>query len=164
MITLILGGAGSGKSATAERLAAQGPDPVTYVATWHPDPGDADMASRVAAHRERRPSSWSVRECGDDLAEVVTSLAGTVLIDSLGTWVAGADGAAVDADTLCAALRSRPGDTVVVSDEVGLGVHPSSEAGRRFRDELGRVNQVVAAAADRVWLVVAGRVLVLGDG
>ncbi len=163
MITLILGGAGSGKSATAERLAGEGQGPVTYIATWHPDPGDADMAGRVAAHRERRPSSWSVRECGDDLAEVVTSLAGTVLIDSLGTWVAGADGAAVDADTLCAALRSRTGDTVVVSDEVGLGVHPASEAGRRFRDELGRVNQVVAAAADRVWLVVAGRVLVLGD-
>jgi adenosyl cobinamide kinase/adenosyl cobinamide phosphate guanylyltransferase len=164
VITFILGGAGSGKSATAERLAGEGGGPVTYVATWRPDPGDSDMAARVAAHRARRPPSWTVRECGEDLAAVVGSLAGTVLVDSLGAWVAGADGAAVDAAELCMALRARPGDSVVVSDEVGLGVHPSSEAGRRFRDELGRVNQLVAAAADRVWLVVAGRVLVLGDG
>jgi adenosyl cobinamide kinase/adenosyl cobinamide phosphate guanylyltransferase len=163
VITLILGGAGSGKSAAAERLVAQLDGPVTFVATWVPDPTDGDMAARVAAHRERRPASWSLRECGRDLEAVVRSVTGTVLIDSLGTWVAGGDGHDPDAIALCAALHERSGDSVVVSDEVGLGVHPSTEAGRQFRDALGRVNQAVAAAADRVWLVVAGRVLVLDE-
>jgi adenosyl cobinamide kinase/adenosyl cobinamide phosphate guanylyltransferase len=163
VITLILGGAGSGKSATAERLVAQLAEPVTFVATWAPDPTDLDMAARVAAHRARRPSSWSVRECGRDLPAVARSVTGTMLIDSLGTWVAGADPDGSDAPALCAALRDRSGDTVIVSDEVGLGVHPSTEAGRHFRDTLGLVNQAVAAVADRVWLVVAGRTLVLGE-
>jgi len=163
VITLILGGAASGKSATAERLVAQLVEPVTFVATWVPDPTDRDMAARVAAHRERRPASWSVRECGRDLAAVVRTVTGTVLIDSLGTWVAGAEGDGPDAPALCTALRERSGDTVIVSDEVGLGVHPSTEAGRQFRDALGLVNQAVAAVADRVWLVVAGRILVVGE-
>jgi adenosyl cobinamide kinase/adenosyl cobinamide phosphate guanylyltransferase len=162
VITLILGGAGSGKSATAERLVAQLAKPVTYVATWVPDPTDRDMAARVAAHRVRRPVSWSVRESGRDLAAVVRTVTGTLLIDSLGTWVAGADGDGPDTPALCTVLRERSGDTVIVSDEVGLGVHPSTEAGRQFRDTLGLVNQAVAAVADRVWLVVAGRTLVLG--
>jgi adenosyl cobinamide kinase/adenosyl cobinamide phosphate guanylyltransferase len=161
VITLVLGGAASGKSAVAERAAAALGPPVTYVATWEPDPLDADMRARVQAHRDRRPAGWSTVECTTDLADVARSLQGTVLIDSLGTWVAAAGAAPVDTARLCAALRARQGDTVVVSDEVGLGVHPSSEAGRRFRDVLGAVNQEVAAAADRVWLVVAGRVLAL---
>ena len=161
MITLVLGGAASGKSAVAERLTAQLAPPVTYVATWEPDPADADMQARVSAHRARRPADWATVECGADLAAVVAALPGTALIDALGTWVAAAPGGAADARELCAALRRRAGDTVVVSDEVGLGVHPSTEAGRRFRDVLGAVNQEVAAVADRVWLVVAGRVLAL---
>ena len=161
MITLILGGAASGKSALAERVAARLAPPVTYVATWEPDPGDADMRARVEAHRGRRPASWSTRECTSDLVPVVRALAGTVLIDSLGTWVAGYGSAPVDAAGLCLALRERAGDSVVVSEEVGLGVHPSSDVGRRFRDVLGEVNQAVAAVADQVWLVVAGRVLEL---
>jgi len=161
VITLVLGGAASGKSAVAERVAAGLGPRVTYVATWEPDPHDADMRARVQAHRDRRPAGWSTVECTTDLADVVRSLQGPVLIDSLGTWVAAAGGARVDAAPLCEALRAREGDTVVVSDEVGLGVHPSSEPGRRFRDVLGSVNQEVAAAADRVWLVVAGRALLL---
>jgi adenosylcobinamide kinase/adenosylcobinamide-phosphate guanylyltransferase len=161
VITLVLGGAASGKSEVAERLAAGLAPPVTYVATWEPDPSDAEMGERVQAHQARRPAAWSTVECTADLPQVVRALPGTVLIDALGTWVAAAQGADVDAAGLCAALRARDGDTVVVSDEVGLGVHPSSEAGRIFRDVLGAVNQAVAAVADRVWLVVAGRVLVL---
>ena len=163
MITVILGGAASGKSEVAERLAAGLAQPVTYVATWEPDPADEDMQARVDAHRARRPASWSTLECIDDLGRAVRSVAGTVLIDSLGTWVAAARGGPLDVDGLCAGLRAREGDTVVVSDEVGLGVHPSTEAGRRFRDVLGAVNQQVAAVADHVWLVLAGRVLVLED-
>ncbi|MDQ6798415.1 MAG: bifunctional adenosylcobinamide kinase/adenosylcobinamide-phosphate guanylyltransferase, partial [Actinomycetota bacterium] len=99
-----------------------------------------------------------------DLVDAVGSCRGVVLVDALGTWVAGAPDLVVDADGFCAALAARHGDTVVVSEEVGLGVHPSSEAGRHFRDVLGLVNQVVAAAADEVLLVVAGRTLALGAG
>ena len=161
MITLVLGGAASGKSAVAERAAAQLTPPVTYVATWEPDPGDADMQARVAAHRARRPADWLTRECASDLAQVVRALPGTVLIDSLGTWVAASGSMPVDVSGLCAALCARDGDSVVVTDEVGLGVHPSSEVGRRFRDVLGAVNQAVADVADHVWLVVAGRILEL---
>ncbi|HTJ74623.1 MAG TPA: bifunctional adenosylcobinamide kinase/adenosylcobinamide-phosphate guanylyltransferase [Acidimicrobiales bacterium] len=154
-VTLVLGGARSGKSAFAERRA--GPGSVTYVAT-----GDAaDMPERVAAHRARRPSTWNTIEASD-LVGVLSSVVGTVLVDSLTTWVAGAAGFEADIDALCRALSSRSGDTVVVSDEVGLGVHPSTEVGRAFRDALGLVNQAVAAVADEVLLVVAGRALVLG--
>jgi adenosyl cobinamide kinase/adenosyl cobinamide phosphate guanylyltransferase len=84
-----------------------------------------------------------------------------VLVDSLGTWLTGHDDLTPDVDALCAALSARAGDAVVVSEEVGLGVHPSSELGRRFRDALGVVNLAVAEVADEVVLVVAGRVLPL---
>jgi adenosylcobinamide kinase/adenosylcobinamide-phosphate guanylyltransferase len=84
-----------------------------------------------------------------------------VLVDALGTWVAAHADLAVDVDELLAVLRARDGDTVLVSDEVGLGVHPSTEIGRRFRDVLGDVNAAVAEHADDVLLVVAGRVLPL---
>lgn len=158
MITLVLGGARSGKSAVAEGLAGGSPE-VTYVATGVAH--DPDMAARIDAHRCRRPARWRTVEAGTDLVGAVRRSAGTVLVDSLTTWVAEADGFSVDAGGLCQALEERDGDTVVVSDEVGLGVHPSTEAGRRFRDALGLLNQAVAAAADEVLLVVAGRVLPL---
>jgi adenosyl cobinamide kinase/adenosyl cobinamide phosphate guanylyltransferase len=160
VIRLVLGGARSGKSAVAERMA--GPD-ATYVATWTPDPLDHDMAARVAAHRARRPDGSVTIEPGAELAAAVRRCAGTVLIDSLTTWVASAPRFDVDAGALCAALRERGGDSVVVSDEVGLGVHPSHESGRRFRDALGAVNRAVAAISDDVVLVVAGRVLRLEE-
>jgi len=162
VITLLLGGAASGKSLAAERLAARLVGPVTYVATWLPT-DDPDMAERVAAHRVRRPASWAVREAtGPELPAVLEQTSGTALVDALGTWVAAAEGFAVPTAALCRALRTRSGDSVVVSDEVGLGVHPPTELGRRFRDALGAVNQGVAAVADEVWLVVAGRVVPLG--
>jgi adenosylcobinamide kinase / adenosylcobinamide-phosphate guanylyltransferase len=162
VITLLLGGAASGKSAAAEQLAAALPPPVTYIATWVRSPDDADMEARVAAHRARRPPSWGLVEAaGADLVPVLGATEGTVLVDTLGTWVAGCPAFAAPCGDLCRALVSRAGDTVVVSDEVGLGVHPSSAAGREFRDALGAVNQAVAAVADDVWLVVAGRLLAL---
>jgi adenosyl cobinamide kinase/adenosyl cobinamide phosphate guanylyltransferase len=86
-----------------------------------------------------------------------------MLVDSLGMWVAGAPDFGVDTGALCAALRARVGDCVLVSDEVGLGVHPATESGRRFRDALGQVNQEVAACADAAWLVIAGRLLPLQE-
>jgi adenosyl cobinamide kinase/adenosyl cobinamide phosphate guanylyltransferase len=161
VITLVLGGARSGKSEVAERLA--GDSPVVYLATAATDAGaDADMAARIDAHRRRRPSTWQTVECGAALVDAVRSRPdGTLLVDSLGTWIAASPDFAADVDALCGALRDRGGDAVVVSEEVGLGVHPSSEAGRRFRDALGNCNRTVADVADRVVLVVAGRVLPL---
>lgn len=171
MITLVLGGARSGKSEVAEALAARHGTPITYVATMDPT-GDPELEAKVAAHRKRRDPSWVtvvVGEGNDDLTALLGRLPGTVLVDSLGPWVAQTgDGPAttngeLDArtDALCAALRLRAGDTVLVSDEVGLAVHPSSEAGRTFRDALGAVNYAVSGVADTAYLVVAGRTLEL---
>jgi adenosylcobinamide kinase / adenosylcobinamide-phosphate guanylyltransferase len=157
VITLVLGGAGSGKSALAERLAGRSGLPVTYVATGVAT--DDDMATRIAAHQARRPATWRTVEAGAGLADVLAGVDGPALIDSLGTWVAGAPSFSVDSARLCQVLRERNADTVVVSDEVGLGVHPSSEAGRRFRDALGVVNQAVGEVADAALLVVAGRAI-----
>ena len=161
MITLVLGGARSGKSAVAEQLAARLASTVTYIATGTAD--DDDMAARIEAHRARRPAQWHTVElvATDDLAPTLRATTGPVLLDALGTWLARAAAFRVDGDALCDALRERDGDTVVVSEEVGLGVHPSSEAGRHFRDELGLLNRRVADIADDVLFVVAGRVLQL---
>lgn len=167
MITLFLGGANSGKSLVAERCVSTLGEPVTYLATWRladPAQPDAGMDERIARHRSRRSPDWATRELARDesLAQVLETLEGVVLLDALGTWVAGAPEFAVDVNALCSALLRRTGPTVVVSDEVGLGVHPSTASGRRFREALGPVNEAVAAVADAVWLVVAGRLLPLG--
>lgn len=163
-ITLLLGGARSGKSALAERLAAAAAaaagGTVTYLATMRAG-DDAVLAERVAAHRRRRPDHWRTVEAESDLILALESYDGTVLLDSLGPWVAGQIDFRADAEGLCSALTARRGDTVIVSDEVGLGVVPSTAVGGAFRDALGRVNQAVAGIADRVLLVVAGRVLAL---
>ena len=161
-LTLIpAGGARSGKSAVAEERAGRGPPPVVYVATGAAG-NDADMAERIARHRERRPASWSTVEAGAGLAGALAAHPdGTVLVDALGTWVAAHPELDPDIDGLVAALLSRRGDTVLVSDEVGLGVHPSTEVGRRFRDVLGGVNTAVANVADDVLFVIAGRILPL---
>jgi adenosyl cobinamide kinase/adenosyl cobinamide phosphate guanylyltransferase len=175
VITLVLGGARSGKSLVAETLAARAaraarapnaagaPNAsVTYVATIQIGT-DADMAARVALHQQRRPADWSTVEvaAGEDLPRILRTTTGPVLLDALGPWVAAHDTAPIDATSLCNALQGRTGDTVVVSEEVGLGVHPSTEAGRLFRDALGTLNQAVAAVSDRVLLVIAGRVMPL---
>ncbi len=164
MITLVLGGVRSGKSEVAERLAGAGP--VTYLATGLVTgpgdggvPQDQDFAARVAHHRERRPAAWSTVEEPCAVPEALTKLEGLVLLEALGTWVA--NDPTPDLDALVAALTSRAGDTIVVSEEVGLGVHPMTEVGRRFADTLGEANRRVAEVADRCLLVVAGRVMEL---
>ena len=161
MITLVLGGARSGKSEVAERIAGRLAGPVTYLATLVPG-DDPDLAARIEAHRARRPAGWRTVEAGAELPAALRSVPGPVLLDSLGPWVAASPGMIVDAGALCAALTGRASDTVVVSEEVGLGVHPATEDGRRFRDALGALNQAVAAVADEALFVVAGRVLPLG--
>ena len=158
MIALVLGGARSGKSAYAERRAASLPEPVSYVATACVD-GDADLAARIDEHRARRPPSWSTIESGPEVPGVLRATRGTIVLDALGPWVAAAPDFDVDAAELRDALAARDGDTVIVSEEVGLGVHPSTAAGQQFRDALGELNQAVAVVADEVVLVVAGRAL-----
>ena len=189
---LVLGGAGSGKSAEAElRLAAE-PE-VTYVATGRTDPADPEWTARITAHQARRPSWWRTLET-TDLAGVLTGARsggpgtgrGAVLVDSVTAWLAaamddcgvwaaaGADGAAPEragaaarlaerTDALVAAWRQAAGYVVAVSDETGLGVVPDTRAGRLFRDELGRLNQRLAAEADEFTVVVAGRPLLTAD-
>jgi adenosyl cobinamide kinase/adenosyl cobinamide phosphate guanylyltransferase len=103
-----------------------------------------------------------------DLAGCLLSTTGTVLVDSLGTWVAmrsaNAEAFVVDGEKMADAMARRDGDTVVVSDEVGMSVHPLTDSGRHFVDALGVLNQAVAAVANDVLLVVAGRTLALGGG
>lgn len=173
MRILVTGGVRSGKSTHAEALIGDGA--ATYVAAG-PTPdaeSDPDWADRIAAHRSRRPSSWTTLETRD-LAEVVRHAEGPVLIDCLGTWLTAlldaADAweqdvetvvelVAVRTDEVAAALHECEHDVVVVTNEVGLGVVPEHRSGRLFRDLLGTVNQRIAAACDEVHLVVAGRVL-----
>jgi adenosylcobinamide kinase/adenosylcobinamide-phosphate guanylyltransferase len=158
VITFVLGGARSGKSLVAERLASRDRVDVTYVATVNVG-DDVDLAERVAAHQSRRLAHWVTVECEGDLADVLRRTRGTMLVDSLGPWVASLTAFKVDVDALCAALVARVDDTIIVSDEVGMGVHPSSKLGREFRDALGELNQAIASIADDVLFVVAGRVL-----
>jgi len=157
MLTLVLGGARSGKSAVAESMVAG--DDVVYIATGVAT--DDDMGARIAAHKLRRSPQWETVECGDDLVGALRAVdpGRPVLVDSLGTWVAQVDGFAAEGAALADVLRGRSGATVVVSDEVGLGVHPETEIGRRWRDAVGDVNRAVADVADEVLLVVAGRTL-----
>jgi adenosyl cobinamide kinase/adenosyl cobinamide phosphate guanylyltransferase len=175
VIVLVLGGTRSGKSEVAERLAARlAADArvgrVAYLATAGPPaPGDADHAERIERHRRRRPAHWTTREVGAALADALDVEHGPVLVDSLGTWITAHADLVVDPGPLLAALARRASlgaPTVLVSEEVGLSVHPPTELGRRFVDVLGELNRAVAALADRVLLVVAGRVLDLprGDG
>lgn len=173
MRILVTGGVRSGKSTHAESLI--GHEPATYVAAGPTldAEADPDWTARVAAHRSRRPASWTTVET-QDLAGVLRETDGPVLIDCLGTWLTAlidaSDAWEQDADTVhqlvtgrtdlvVAGLRARPHDVVVVTNEVGLGVVPEHRSGRLFRDLLGTVNQRVAAACDEVHLVVAGRVL-----
>jgi adenosylcobinamide kinase/adenosylcobinamide-phosphate guanylyltransferase len=171
---LVLGGARSGKSRHAElRLAAE--PLVTYLAAGpYPDGGepaaDSEWAERVAAHRSRRPSWWRTVESAD-AAGALRSASGALLFDGVGTWLAavmtmqhqaGTQGlAAAKADELVEAWRQTPAHVVAVSDEVGSGVHPPTEVGRIFRDQLGWLNQRLAAESDEVVLVVAGRPVAL---
>ncbi|MFK0378787.1 bifunctional adenosylcobinamide kinase/adenosylcobinamide-phosphate guanylyltransferase [Pandoraea sp. NPDC090278] len=171
-LTFVLGGARSGKSAFAERLAAQSGLPVTYVATAAVT-GEPEMQARIAHHRASRPGHWETVEAGRELSRTLRDAARDghcVLVDCLPLWLAGwlcppddhPEGPATDAqwqsvvDTLAQTLLSLPGKIVVVSNEIGLGVIPMGSVTRRYVDELGRLNQRVAALAPHVRFVVAG--------
>jgi adenosyl cobinamide kinase/adenosyl cobinamide phosphate guanylyltransferase len=172
---LVLGGARSGKSERAELRLAGEPD-VTYVATGNRGADDPDWAARVAAHRARRPAWWRTAET-TDLAGLLGRARGALLIDGIGTWLAAVldecgwdlrDDAARDKlaarrAELVGAWRQARCHVVAVSDETGLGVVPGTPAGRLFRDELGRLNQALAAESEEAELIVAGRVVPLGN-
>jgi len=158
VITLVLGGARSGKSDLAQRLLDE-TSAVTVVVTGTAT--DEDMAARIAAHRARRPAGWATVEAGAGLPEALAGIEGPVLVDSLGTWVSAFADLDPPVDDLLAVLAGREGDTVLVGEEVGMGVHPETPVGRRFRDVLGDLNQAVAEVADEVLLAVAGRALPL---
>lgn len=175
--TLVLGAASSGKSALAETLLAAEPD-VDYLPTGPaPSGGDADWAARVDVHRRRRPAWWRTLEDTAPATALLTP-GPPLLLDSLGTWVTGAldrCGAWDDApgwqqaldlevDAVVQAWRQARRRVVAVGEETGWGVVPATPAGRRFRDVLGAVNRRLAAESERMLLVVAGRVVPLGDG
>jgi adenosylcobinamide kinase / adenosylcobinamide-phosphate guanylyltransferase len=168
-LTFLVGGARSGKSALAVRLASEWEGPVTVLATAEAR-DDGELAARIARHRLERPASW---ETVEEPLDLVGGLARAperafLVVDCLTLWAANAfeagwseeaiERVAADAAAL-AAGRGSP--TVAVSNEVGMGIVPATPLGRSFRDLQGRVNTVFAAHADRACLVVAGRTLEL---
>ncbi|MEV5926033.1 bifunctional adenosylcobinamide kinase/adenosylcobinamide-phosphate guanylyltransferase [Streptomyces cellulosae] len=174
--TLVLGGARSGKSVEAERRLESFPE-VLYVATGGSRNGDTEWAARVSAHQERRPGSWrTVETC--DLVPLLKDDGPPLLVDCLSLWLTDAMdavGAWDDAEwadggeralrdrvrALTDAVRETRRTVVAVSNEVGSGIVPATASGRRYRDELGRLNTAFATECEQVLLVVAGQALVL---
>jgi adenosylcobinamide kinase/adenosylcobinamide-phosphate guanylyltransferase len=182
MLTLILGGARSGKSDLAQRLAAASVRDVLFVATLQPF--DDEMRARIDAHRADRPASWTTVEATDDLVAAFDAHArpgACVVIDCLTLWTSNLLLAAVGesddvpvargvvavnaitdrATALVERLAAHDGDVIAVTNEVGLGVVPPTLLGRLFRDALGAVNRTFAARADRVFYLTAGLALEL---
>ena len=167
-VTLVLGGARSGKSRYAERMVENAASGGTYCATA--EAGDAEMAERIAAHRARRGPFWRTVEEPLVLAPVIateTTPERPLLIDCLTLWLSNLLLAAKpideEADMLCSALRLAAGPVVLVANEVGMGLVPQTPLGRQFRDAAGRLNQQVAVLADRVVFITAGLPLVLKE-
>lgn len=167
--TLVLGGIRSGKSEYAESLLAAAPR-VRYLATARDDGTDRGWSARIAAHRARRPAGWVCTEVGDAPADLVDALAGAaaaeaLLVDDLGTWLAGAQELCDGDDEalrllvgrLAAAVDACPATVVLVSPEVGLSLVPATPVGAAFADALGVLNRAVADVCDRVVMVVAGQ-------
>lgn len=170
-LTLVLGGARSGKSTHAQRLAAGRGEAVVYVATA--EAGDGEMADRIAAHRAERPAHWQTIEAPRSIGAAIQSGAGqadVILIDCL-TLLANnvivplpesvtaqeAEAALnVEVEALLEAYAHSSAEWIIVSNEVGLGLVPPYPLGRVYRDALGRANQRLAAAADEVLFMVAG--------
>lgn len=166
-ITLVLGGARSGKSRFAESLVERLPPPWVYIATA--EAHDDEMAGRIAEHQARRAPSWRTLEAPHDLHGAVRGVPGDaiVLVDCLTLWLSNTMHGPFDVGDATAqledALRARKRATVLVSNEVGLGLVPETPLGRAFRDAQGHLNQRIAAVADRVFFVVAGQPLIVKE-
>jgi adenosylcobinamide kinase / adenosylcobinamide-phosphate guanylyltransferase len=168
MRTLILGGARSGKSAWAERLAGESDREVIYLATAQA--GDEEMRERIAHHRARRPAQWVCVEEPIRLADALYQHARAdrcILVDCLTLWLSNLLGDADpecferERDALLEAVPQLPGELLMVSNEVGLGIVPMGALTRRFVDEAGRLHQSIAAMSERVLFVAAGLPLVM---
>jgi adenosylcobinamide kinase/adenosylcobinamide-phosphate guanylyltransferase len=171
-VTLVLGGARSGKSRHAESLLRSHPTVIYVAPGMVPDGSDPEWAQRIALHQARRPPQWTTLE-STDLARVIQEAEHPVLVDCLSIWITrltddidawndpGRAASHLQAETsrLLEALRSATVEVVLVSSEVGSSIVPETPSGRMFRDDLGRLNAAVSAASDHVALVVAGRVL-----
>ncbi|MEB2869303.1 bifunctional adenosylcobinamide kinase/adenosylcobinamide-phosphate guanylyltransferase [Pseudomonas rhizosphaerae] len=168
MLQLILGGARSGKSRLAERLAADSQLDVIYIATSQPL--DGELNQRVALHRERRPEHWGLVEEPLALASVLRAHARTdrcLLVDCLTLWLTNllmlddAPRLNAEREALLETLSSLPGEILFVSNETGLGVVPMGELTRRFVDEAGLLHQALAERCERVVFTVAGLPMIL---
>jgi adenosylcobinamide kinase / adenosylcobinamide-phosphate guanylyltransferase len=163
-IYFITGGARSGKSVFAEKIAAEISGQRAYLATAQAL--DAEMVARIEHHRQRRGSAWDTFEEPLAVAELLNKLSGrydVVLLDCLTLWLSnvmahsgGDDAVSRQTDHLVEVLRSMKGTCIVVSNEVGLGIVPDNALARRFRDLAGFVNQKMAQAADEAYLLTAG--------
>ena len=159
-LTLVLGGARSGKSRHAEALVTALPQPWLYLATG--EPRDNEMAARIAEHRARRSAEWQTVEAPRDLAAALAAVpaGAAVLVDCLTLWLANVMLAGADVEAEIArfehTLGERTGPVVLVANEVGLGIVPENALARRFRDVAGLVNQRLATLADHVVVLVAG--------
>jgi adenosyl cobinamide kinase/adenosyl cobinamide phosphate guanylyltransferase len=171
MLTFLTGGARSGKSSLAVRMASGSGLPVVFLATARPE-GDEEWCERLGRHRAERPEEWTTVEEPVELASAIAAVDGgaVLIVDCLTLWVANVIDAGLSDDDVeavsrkaCSAIVARQAPTVVVSNEVGSSIVPVDPAVRRYRDVLGRVNAVFASAADRAYLTVAGRVLPLLD-
>lgn len=168
-LTFLVGGARSGKSSLAVELGRRHQGPVVFIATA--EAFDDDMRARIEAHRDERPT-WPTVEAPLQLAAAVAAapVDALVIVDCITVWVGNLfvhvtspPARARSYADLNEAFAARRGPTVVVSNEVGLGLHPETPMGREYRDELGRLNQELAALADRSLLLVAGRAVPLSD-
>lgn len=165
-MTLVLGGARSGKSAYAEGLGAAYAGRRTYIATA--EIIDEEMRERAALHRHQRGEGWETVEAPIDLVRTLTDWGAArrfTLIDCITMWLGNLThhkrDIAAEVDRLCAALAAIEGEVVFVANEVGLGIVPDNAMARRFRDEAGRANQKIAAAADTVIFMVAGMPMIV---
>jgi adenosyl cobinamide kinase/adenosyl cobinamide phosphate guanylyltransferase len=169
-LTVLLGGARSGKSSLAVEIGCRHDGPVVFVATA--PPVDTDMQERIERHRSERPASWVTVEEPIELHDALdtTGHDALVIVDCLTLWVsnlmyAGRSDADVceRAAAASAIAASRQAPVIAISNEVGMGIHPETPLGRRYRDLLGRVNQIWTAAADTSLVLVAGRAIPLSD-
>lgn len=154
-ITLVTGGARSGKSRLAERLVRRHPGPRIYIATA--EPRDGEMRERILLHQQDRGEDWKTIEEPVDLLRALRDSdgRGIRLIDCLTLWLSNCMGRA-DFAALAMTLRQQSCPVVLVTNELGLGIVPDNALARRFRDDHGRMNQVVAETADEVWMAVSG--------
>ena len=163
-LTLVLGGARSGKSRHAEALVMRSPPPWTYIATAQAF--DDEMAARIAEHREHRGEGWRTVDAPLDLPGALVAADGPVLVDCLTLWISNLllAGREPDGAALEVALDGRAGPTVLVSNEVGLGIVPDNALARRFRDAAGLLHQRLATRATAVVFMVAGLPMMVKDG